>query len=427
MEESLRSSEIYLKTIFNLVQTGLVIIDPETHVIVDVNPAAAGMIGTAREQIVGNTCHRFICPAEQGKCPVTDLAQTVDNSERVLLSAAGPRSIIKTVVPATLSGKPYLLESFVDITDRKKAEEALETSEAMYRMLAENSLDIISRHSLGLILNYVSPAARTLIGIDPETIIGKNLLEFVHPGDHEQIMTAAREILEGSNTTSLVIRLRTAAGDYRWFESISRAVKDENSGIITEIYNVSRDITSRKAAEENAHRRDRVLHGFATASGFLLTGRLKEPIPRVLATIGKAMGADVSYIYEETLVTPDGGHQAVRRHRWARETASSPHRTGTCGQEGHRFPEEWSHRLASGVWISGCLNRFSGEDRAVLEDLGIHSILLVPIFVREAYWGFIGVSDMSTDRVWADSEIEILMTLAATLGLVFERRPEVIG
>ncbi|NMB79574.1 MAG: GAF domain-containing protein, partial [Methanomicrobiales archaeon] len=179
-------------------------------------------------------------------------------------------------------------------------------------------------------------------------------------------------------------------------------------------------------AEEIAHRRDRVLHGFASASGFLLTGRLKDPIPRVLATIGEAMGGDIAYIYEGHLRDFTAGHEAVRRYRWARETTNtSAHHTGICGQ-GHHFPIEWSNRLASGVWISGCLSRFSGQDRAVLEDLGIHSILLVPIFVAGTYWGFIGVSDLAADRVWADTEIEILMTLAATLGLVFEQRPEIL-
>lgn len=212
-----------------------------------------------------------------------------------------------------------------------------------------------------------------------------------------------------------------------WLESTVHAVTDPADGRATEFYTISRDITSRKNAEEIAHRRDGVLHGFATASGFLLTSRLKDPVPRVLETIGEAMGADVSYIYEDTLDDSGARHMAVRRYRWARETTSTGSgRTGTC-REGHHFPAEWSHRLASGVWISGCISRSTGSDREVLGDLGIHSVLLVPIFVNGTYWGFIGVSNLSIDRIWADTEIEILMTLAATIGLIFEQRPGAIG
>ncbi len=112
-----------LKTILETVQTGIVVIDPQTHTIVDVNPAAAELIGDTRERIVGAECHRFICPAEKGRCPVTDLHQHVDNSERVLLTADGnERQILKTVVPVMLHGREHLLESFVDITERKLLE-----------------------------------------------------------------------------------------------------------------------------------------------------------------------------------------------------------------------------------------------------------------------------------------------------------------
>lgn len=142
-EEALKSSEAYLKTIISSVQTGLVIIDPETHAIMDVNPAAANLIGVERERIIGSVCHKFICPAEDGNCPVTDLGHTVDNSERVLITTNGPHPILKTVVPVTLSGKNYLLESFIDITDRKQTEAKLAESEEKFHLIFRNSNDAI--------------------------------------------------------------------------------------------------------------------------------------------------------------------------------------------------------------------------------------------------------------------------------------------
>ncbi len=126
-EEALRESEGQLRTIIDNMQTGIFIIDPETHTIVDANPVAARLVGIQRSQLVGSTCHKYICPAEKGRCPITDLGQTVDNAERVLLAAKGEkRPIIKTVVTIMLNGRKHLLESFVDITERKKTEQALE-------------------------------------------------------------------------------------------------------------------------------------------------------------------------------------------------------------------------------------------------------------------------------------------------------------
>jgi PAS domain S-box-containing protein len=123
VEDDMRESEARLKIIVDSLQAGVVLIDRETHTVVDANPAALGMLRAPRAAVIGHICHKFICPAEHGRCPVTDVGEAVDNSERTVLTADGRRvSVLKTVVPVTLKGHDYLLESFVDISDRKRAE-----------------------------------------------------------------------------------------------------------------------------------------------------------------------------------------------------------------------------------------------------------------------------------------------------------------
>jgi PAS domain S-box-containing protein len=125
-DEILKESVSYLKTIFNFVQTGLIIIDHVSHFIVDVNPAASKLIGLDKDKIVGSICHKFICPAEVGKCPITDLEQIVDNAERVLLNDNDMKvPIIKTVTTISMNGQNYLLESLTDISERKRVEDDL--------------------------------------------------------------------------------------------------------------------------------------------------------------------------------------------------------------------------------------------------------------------------------------------------------------
>ncbi len=126
-EEALGESEVRLKTVLDTIQAGIVVIDPKKHVIVGVNAAAGKMVGSPREQILGSPCHRYICPAEEGECPITDLGQNLDNAEQVLLTVDGQRvPILKTVVSVILAGRKHLLESFLDITERKQAEEEQE-------------------------------------------------------------------------------------------------------------------------------------------------------------------------------------------------------------------------------------------------------------------------------------------------------------
>lgn len=131
-EEALQESEIRLKTVLDTVQAGIVVVDPETHAIVGVNAAAGKMFGAPREQILGRVCHECFCTSEQGQCPVTDLGGRLENAEQEMVTADGRRvPILKTVVSVTLNSREHLLESFLDIAKRKRAEEALWESEKL--------------------------------------------------------------------------------------------------------------------------------------------------------------------------------------------------------------------------------------------------------------------------------------------------------
>lgn len=123
---SLRENDERLTTILHSIQAGVVVIDAQDHRIVEANRAAIKMVGLPREQVVGQVCYKYICPTAKGKCPVSDLGQRIDNSERALLNAHRQSiPILKTVSTIMLEGKKHFLECFVDISDRKRAEEAL--------------------------------------------------------------------------------------------------------------------------------------------------------------------------------------------------------------------------------------------------------------------------------------------------------------
>ena len=141
IEQELRESETRLRTLLDCSPVGLVIVNAAMHTIVDANPAALELIGRERDEVIGCVCHQYICPNDEGKCPITDLGELVNTSERVLLARDGKRPILKTVVPITLSGRPHLIESFVDITDYKRIQgelkRAKEAAEAANRTKSE--------------------------------------------------------------------------------------------------------------------------------------------------------------------------------------------------------------------------------------------------------------------------------------------------
>ena len=128
-QQALEESEGQWKMILESLQHGIMIIDAEDHTILYTNRIASDLIGTSPKETLGAVCHSFVCPAEQGRCPITDLGQTVDKSDRVLLAVKGERiPIIKSVIPIAIQGRRALLESFIDIRDRKKMEEDLRST-----------------------------------------------------------------------------------------------------------------------------------------------------------------------------------------------------------------------------------------------------------------------------------------------------------
>ncbi|MFC1895735.1 PAS domain S-box protein [Thermodesulfobacteriota bacterium] len=185
---SLQDREGHLFAVLEGILAGAVVIDAETHTIVDVNAAACAMIGAPRERIIGHVCHSFICPAEIGKCPVTDLGQDVDHSERTLLDATGQRiPILKSVARFTSQDGELLIESFMDISDLRKSEESLIKSELRFRDIIEANADgiiIVDREG---VVQFCNEAAKHLLGRRQGQLIGSSFGLPLSPGEAAEL------------------------------------------------------------------------------------------------------------------------------------------------------------------------------------------------------------------------------------------------
>ncbi|MGA2960193.1 MAG: EAL domain-containing protein [Candidatus Korobacteraceae bacterium] len=118
-----QSEETYLRALLDTVPAGIFVVDAQTRRIVDINHHAVELIGRPVTQIIGSICNSVVCPASENECPILDLGETVNQSERILLTAGGVRlPILKSVVPAIRNGRKVLVESFVSISNIKEAE-----------------------------------------------------------------------------------------------------------------------------------------------------------------------------------------------------------------------------------------------------------------------------------------------------------------
>ncbi len=243
-EEALKASEANLSVLFDSNPTGMVLIEQENRTIVKANAAAAKMIGVPKEEVIGRICHGFMCPAESTRCPICDLGQTVDRSERMLLKADGSRMpILKTVVQIKFDGKDHLLESFIDNTEHKQVEEAQRESEERFRRFTEVTVEGLVFHEQGRIID-ANPAGLAMFGLSNNAeFIGRNLLEFIVPESHTLVL----QQMQLESVKPYEIQCIREDGSIFPVETSTRTYKVGDRTIRASSI---RDISERKRAEE---------------------------------------------------------------------------------------------------------------------------------------------------------------------------------
>lgn len=159
----------------------------------------------------------------------------------------------KYTLPHSFISKPFdrhELKFAIELALTKSdLEKKLKESEKRYRLLADNSTDLISIHNTQGLVQYVSPSCELLLGYKPLEIIGKNCFHVVHPQEQKFVEESYSKLLKTNESLTIEFRIMKKDGSYLWVETTSKKIVDENSELI-QIIATSRDISLRKDVEE---------------------------------------------------------------------------------------------------------------------------------------------------------------------------------
>lgn len=164
-----------------------------------------------------------------------------------------PKVIIKysliALVPIALLFFGILLWTWMLRKTVNQRTKELRESEELHRVLTENSLDVISRHTAYGVFIYVSPSSERLSGYKPEELIGTSAQTLVLKEDLDNVLETIFTQREASDHYKVEHRLIRKDGTIIWVETIGRFIRD-TSGEVTEIQCNIRDVTVRKLAEQ---------------------------------------------------------------------------------------------------------------------------------------------------------------------------------
>lgn len=207
-------------------------------------------------------------------------------------------------------GERILIWSFIpDVAERRvlarcreATQEIREQREAararrLYRLITENTTDLISRHTPDGVFLDATPASWTLLGYWSEELRGMAVDSLLHPQDQAQQAKQAREALEQDGYHTMSYRIRHRDGHYLWFETASRAIRETYTGAVVEVVSVSRDITARIQAEENKRRlEDELAHTTRLITLGELASGIAHEINQPLAAVVNYASASQRYL-----------------------------------------------------------------------------------------------------------------------------------
>ena len=256
MEQAVRENEANYHAIFKTSRDGIVLADAQTGMLLDANPAAMALLGRSSQEI--RSLHMSdIHPSDQAAAARASFQQHRRESgarEYWILRPDGQR------VPVEISagpmrdarGREVVLGIFHDLRERKRAEAALQESEARFRIMADSCPIGIWVTDANGRTQFVNRVYRQFCGLTSDHVDPDAWQALLHPEDAPGFLEAFQRALTNQTHFRAEERSRRADGEWRWVESLAEP-RFSPEGDFLGLVGTSKDITERKQAEAALH------------------------------------------------------------------------------------------------------------------------------------------------------------------------------
>lgn len=201
-------------------------------------------------------------------------------------------------------------------------------------------------------------------------------------------------------------------------------VRDREQELKDHLAELRQAQTQLEMSDQNLRRRERILETLRIAAEKLFRGQsFSDAVQEILQDLGQATSIDRVYIFENH-TSETGELLASQRYEWVDEGVEA--QIDNPALQSFSFERagftRWAELLGHNEIVKGHVKNFPPSEREVLTVLGMVSVLVVPIFVGDDWWGFIGFDETQWEREWSPAEEDALRGAGGILGGTIERR-----
>ena len=308
-----------------------------------------------------------------------------------------------------------------DITSRKLIEQdLLETKSQLVSMLDNLPFLAWLKDKNGVFIAVNAEFSKTCRK-KIEEIVGKTDLE-VWPAERAaQYIKDDFEIIQNRTKKFVVELIGAEPSGSAWFETFKTPIFD-NSGNVIGTTGISRDITERMSFEKELASKEKMLASIAMAtSEFLENRNLKSAISKSLTLLGESTGVDRVYLFENSYQAK-GEAFSTLVFEWNSDSAK-PQIDNPAMK---KIPIDSSIELFAALINAEPFNAIvqnlnDGILKQELINQQILSLLILPIFINNVFWGFVGFDECKSERIWNKSELSILKAFSVSIAKAIER------
>ncbi|QTM98792.1 PAS domain S-box protein [Sediminibacillus dalangtanensis] len=221
-----------------------------------VNPGFSKLFGWSREELAANPAISILPDAEKEKDKFSEILTRLKNGEVIENDFAERQTKNGSTIRILASYTPILEEGrmtggiavYKNITNVEELREQLKESEDRYRIIVENSNDLIGVTDREGKIVYASPSHKRILGLHPDFYVGKSFLSFVCQEDMSKVEDFLTRILESGDSDEMEYRRLDKSGRIIWVHCKGGPVRN-TKGEVEKIVFVSRDVSERKQKE----------------------------------------------------------------------------------------------------------------------------------------------------------------------------------